>query len=202
MRGRARVDHGGRRLGARLAGEQREGDHRWRAERPARGRVQSRGRPHRHRRSPKQPRSHVDLGRLYDTRSGTSERLARRAEWRAAVTSLAFDPAGGLLITTAWDQPTRIWSTRTGKLVYELASSSTGQGSEEAVLYAKFSPDGRRVVTAARDGKARSGSCRSPRSQPPRFCIAMARAACRCRAAGGPAEPSADADGKVSTEQR
>ena len=77
------------------------------------------------------------------------------AEWRAAVTSLAFDPAGGLLITTAWDQPTRIWSTRTGKLVYELASSSTGQGSEEAVLYAKFSPDGRRVVTAARDGKAR-----------------------------------------------
>ena len=25
--GRARVDHGGRRLGARLAGEQREGDH-------------------------------------------------------------------------------------------------------------------------------------------------------------------------------
>ena len=30
-----------------------------------------------------------------------------------------------------------------------------GTGSEEAVLYAKFSPDGRRVVTAARDGKAR-----------------------------------------------
>jgi WD40 repeat protein len=77
------------------------------------------------------------------------------AEWRAAITSLAFDPAGTLLITTAWDQPTRIWSTRTGKLIYELASSSTGHASEEAVLYAKFSPDGRRVVTAARDGKAR-----------------------------------------------
>jgi WD40 repeat protein len=77
------------------------------------------------------------------------------AEWRAAITSLAFDPTGALLMTTAWDQPTRIWSTRTGKLVYELAAPSKEQASEDAVLYAKFSSDGRRVVTASRDGKAR-----------------------------------------------
>ena len=79
------------------------------------------------------------------------------AEWRAAITSLAFDPTGNLLVTTAWDQPTRIWSMNSGKVVYELAPRSKEQAGaiDEAVLSARFSADGRRVVTASRDGQTR-----------------------------------------------
>jgi WD40 repeat protein len=78
------------------------------------------------------------------------------AEWQAAVTSLAFDPAGDRLVTTAREQPARIWDIHTGRLVHELPFCPDKHAAtlDDAVLVAEFSPDGRRVLTGSREGKS------------------------------------------------
>ena len=60
---------------------------------------------------------------------------------RDRVTSVAFSPAGALLVTTSKDQVARLWSLATGEIVDSLQHNSR-------VNDASFSPDGRWLATS------------------------------------------------------
>jgi WD40 repeat protein len=64
---------------------------------------------------------------------------------RALVTSLAFSDDGTLLVSSSIDHDARVWSVHDGSLVHVLQHNT-------AVRDARFSPDGKWVVTAANRG--------------------------------------------------
>jgi WD40 repeat protein len=72
-----------------------------------------------------------------------------------AVTSLAFDPSGTLLVSGSVDHTARIWDARTGKLVHVLTGHTLG------ITSVSFSPDGKLVLTSSVDGDARIWSVRT-----------------------------------------
>ena len=61
---------------------------------------------------------------------------------RDEVNSVAFDDDGSLLVSASRDHDARIWDARTGRLIHQL------EGHFGSVADARFSPDGRWVVTA------------------------------------------------------
>jgi WD40 repeat protein len=61
---------------------------------------------------------------------------------RDVVNSVAFDPSGSLLVSSSRDHDARIWDARSGRLLQHLV------GHFGSVADARFSPDGRWVVTA------------------------------------------------------
>jgi len=61
---------------------------------------------------------------------------------RDKVNSVAFDAAGTLLVSASRDHDARIWDARTGRMVHQLVGHFGSVGD------ARFSPDGRWVVTA------------------------------------------------------
>jgi serine/threonine protein kinase len=60
----------------------------------------------------------------------------------AGVKSAEFSPDGRYIVTAGWDFEARIWDASTGELVYP-----TLKNSDRLVMYASFTPDGRRVLT-------------------------------------------------------
>ncbi|HEX8743522.1 MAG TPA: TIR domain-containing protein [Thermoleophilaceae bacterium] len=60
----------------------------------------------------------------------------------------SFDPGSRFLLSASADQGALLWDARSGRLV------STSDGHTGTVWAARFSPDGRRIVTAANDGTA------------------------------------------------
>jgi WD40 repeat protein len=77
---------------------------------------------------------------------------------RGAVTSLAFDPTGALLVSGSDDQTARIWDARTGKLVHTLTGHVFG------ITSVSFSPNGKLVLTSSIDGDARIWSVKTGRT--------------------------------------
>jgi WD40 repeat protein len=75
-----------------------------------------------------------------------------------AISSLAFDRTGALLVSGSTDSTARIWNVRTGTLVHALI------GHKLAVTSATFSPDGKLVLTSSNDGDARLWSVKSGHS--------------------------------------
>jgi WD40 repeat protein len=66
-----------------------------------------------------------------------------------AITSLAFNASGTLLISGSVDDTAIIWDVRTGKRVHSLAAHS------QAVTSVSFSPNGKLALTSSADGDAR-----------------------------------------------
>jgi len=100
------------------------------------------------------------------------------------ITSVAFSPDGNRLASASWDGTARLWDLAA---IRSAQPGAAGQGGAAQVLHghegqvwsAAFSPDGRWLVTAGRDGTARSGMCR---------CGPRGRAGCR-RSGAGPGAP-------------
>ena len=78
------------------------------------------------------------------------KRIAELKGHAGGVTSAAFSPDGGRVVTASVDGTARVWSPADGKRIAELKGHASG-----AVTSAAFSPDGARVVTASGDGTAR-----------------------------------------------
>ncbi len=74
-------------------------------------------------------------------RTATGETRILRGH-RDTVNSVAFNSDGSLVVTASRDHDARIWDARTGALVHQL------EGHFGSVADARFSPDGRWVVTA------------------------------------------------------
>jgi WD40 repeat protein len=74
--------------------------------------------------------------------------LVATLPWRKPVTSVVFDPLGGLVALTGNDVSARLYSTMSGKLVRAL-----DQGGR--VTSASFAPDGERFVTTGLNDEAR-----------------------------------------------
>jgi WD40 repeat protein len=66
-----------------------------------------------------------------------------------AITAVNFSPTGDLVVTAGQDRTARLWDTRTGALLAELAEHT------RPLTGAAFSPDGQRVVTTGEDNIAR-----------------------------------------------
>ena len=65
------------------------------------------------------------------------------------ITSVNFSPNGELVVTTSQDKTARLWTTRTGALVGELADHT------RSLTGSAFSPNGQRLVTVGEDNVAR-----------------------------------------------
>jgi serine/threonine protein kinase/WD40 repeat protein len=74
---------------------------------------------------------------------------ARRAAHAQQVTALAFDPAGGVLASTSWDESARLWTAAALEPLHVL------RGHTMAVTSAAFAPDGMRLVTCSLDQSVR-----------------------------------------------
>ncbi len=72
------------------------------------------------------------------------------------VVDVAFDPAGGRLVSASWDDTARVWSL-TGA-----AEAIVLEGHDSGLWSAEFSPDGERVLTGSRDGTSRIWSLGEP----------------------------------------
>ncbi len=85
-------------------------------------------------------------------RTATRESLIRRRYegHRSKVYSVDFDREGRRLLTSAWeDDPTaRVWDVQSGREIARL-----DHGENHTVACARFSPDGRRIVTATYRGE-------------------------------------------------
>jgi len=65
------------------------------------------------------------------------------------VSSVAYSPDGGRILTGSWDRTAQVWDATSGQPIIVL------RGHEAQVSCAAFSPDGKRIVTASYDGTAR-----------------------------------------------
>lgn len=84
---------------------------------------------------------------IWDTSSGAplGPLLAHEKE----ITSLEISPDGTLLMSASKDRTTRLWSAKTGELVWRM-------DHPDWVWSACFDGDGRRIVTSGRDGVVRT----------------------------------------------
>jgi WD40 repeat protein len=80
-------------------------------------------------------------GDLVRVRTAGGRELVLRGH-RDEVNSVAFDDSGSLLVSSSRDHDARIWDARSGRLLHQLV------GHFGEVSDARFSPDGRWVVTA------------------------------------------------------
>jgi len=87
---------------------------------------------------------------IWNTRTG---RLQSRVPARKNyfITGVEFDDTGGRLVTAGGqlEPVARVWDTATGRLIVEL------RGHTHSINTARFSPDGRLVVTASQDNSGR-----------------------------------------------
>jgi WD40 repeat protein len=81
------------------------------------------------------------LGEVVRLRTSSRRLLTLRGH-RDRVNSVAFSPDGSLLVSASRDHDARVWDARTGALVHQLV------GHFGSVMDARFSPDGRWIVTA------------------------------------------------------
>ena len=81
------------------------------------------------------------VGDVVRLRTASGDALTLRGH-RDKVNSVAFNADGSLLVSASRDHDARIWDTRTGESVHQLV------GHFGSVADARFSPDGRWVVTA------------------------------------------------------
>jgi WD40 repeat protein len=87
---------------------------------------------------------------IWSTRTGRLQsRIAARKSY--TVTGIEFDATGARLVTAGGqlEPVARVWDTATGRLVVEL------RGHTHSINAARFSPDGRLVVTASQDNTGR-----------------------------------------------
>jgi WD40 repeat protein len=89
---------------------------------------------------------------LVDARLG---RVVRRLDHGDRITSVAFGPGEGLVVTTGADGVARLWDTETGKRVRQLRADA-GE-----ILDAAFSPRGTLIATVYSDGTGRVWSITS-----------------------------------------
>ncbi len=103
----------------------------------------------------------------------TGQRLSESLKHNSGVSSARFSPDGKRIVTASWDTTARIWDAQTGQPLTEplqhpgrsqaRADPQTGQplteplqhGNNAVVISAEFSPDGKRIVTAAAGGIVR-----------------------------------------------
>jgi WD40 repeat protein len=96
--------------------------------------------------------------RIWDA-SPTQLALSVPEPGRAAMDSAAFNPSGTELVTASTDGTARVWDVATGKQLAVLDEGTGGNNFQyggNAVLSVSFSPNGAEVVTASRDGTART----------------------------------------------
>src|SRR5262245_31902002 len=83
--------------------------------------------------------------RLWDNASGFE---LRRFKSDTSVSSAVLSPDGRLVAAGGFDQITRVWNASTGAEVKRFG------GHTQMVTSVAFSPDGRSILTASRDGAA------------------------------------------------
>ena len=91
-----------------------------------------------------------------------SSLLRRLKSGRGAVSSAAFSPDGGRIVTASTDGTALVWDPASGEMLRELqgqgdavAPADVRVGELEGATSAAFSPDGGRIVVASGDGTAR-----------------------------------------------
>ena len=97
---------------------------------------------------------------IFDVESGKKLLVLRhtdRGEYsNGLVCSVAFSPDGTSIVTGSADETARIWDANSGKELLTLDSGNEFQQREKgyvyAVLFTNFSPDGKKIVTAAQHG--------------------------------------------------
>jgi WD40 repeat protein len=80
--------------------------------------------------------------RVWSAETGTQ--VGRDMVHPSWVEAIEFHPTGAHILTSGKDQPVRVWSTATGDLEAEFQASMH--------MVARFTPDGKAVVTATADG--------------------------------------------------
>ncbi|MDQ2828011.1 MAG: TIR domain-containing protein, partial [Chloroflexota bacterium] len=97
--------------------------------------------------------------RVWDAATGAP--LATMTGHTGTVETATFSPDGRRVVTASDDGTARVWNAATGRLMTTLRghgyiTNQTMPGGRDYSVYdAAFSPDGKRVVTAGVDGKAR-----------------------------------------------
>jgi WD40 repeat protein/tRNA A-37 threonylcarbamoyl transferase component Bud32 len=115
------------------------------------------------------PAKHSGVPRVWDGATGKEVRLLEGPQG-PGVSTFAFSPDGGRLVTAGADHTATVWDLNTGK---ELAML---RGHEGPILATAFSADGRHIATTAADRTARLWE--APAGRPAgRQWLALARAA-------------------------
>src|SRR5439155_14407225 len=107
---------------------------------------------------PKRRRGEARLWALGEP--GKASQAGKPIPLRAPATHAAFSPRGDRLVTATGEKGVNrgealVWEVPSGEPVKALVAPGQACAHREAVLYAEFSRDGRRVVTASVDDTAR-----------------------------------------------